>query len=355
MKNIRRYCSQLFSKRIKGLLLAMIVALSSIFSMGCGGMGNSETITSIKIGVAIYDQYDMFMAAMMDRISEDFTKLGEENGISINIEIAYSSNNQSTQNTQVKNMIAHGCDVICVNPVDRTDTAYIINLAQENDLPIVFFNREPVNEDLRRWDKLYYVGADAVQSGIMEGELVVEYCKGHPEVDVNGDGVIQYLVLEGEAGHQDAIMRTEYSVSTVEDAGITLERVTHCIANWSGDQAKAKLLAILAAGEGPEIIISNNDAMALGAMGAYEEVGTPKDEWPAIFGIDGIDQGLESISAGTMKATVYNDKEGQADAIAGLAYALVVGDSLESFELEDGKYIWLPYKKVSLDNIAEFK
>ncbi|MFR5954654.1 MAG: hypothetical protein ACLUGQ_13880 [Coprococcus sp.] len=56
-------------------------------------------------------------------------------------------------------------------------------------------------------DKLFYVGCDAAQSGEMQGEIAAEYIKNHPEVDKNGDGKIQYVLLEGEAGHQDAISR----------------------------------------------------------------------------------------------------------------------------------------------------
>ena len=47
----------------------------------------------------------------------------------------------------------------------------------------------------------------------MQGEIVANYLKNHPEVDVNKDGKIQYVLLEGEAGHQDAISRTDYAVT----------------------------------------------------------------------------------------------------------------------------------------------
>ena len=49
-----------------------------------------------------------------------------------------------------------------------------------------------------QWDKLYYVGCDAEQSGIMQGEIAAEYINSHPEVDKNEDGKIQYVLLEGK-------------------------------------------------------------------------------------------------------------------------------------------------------------
>ena len=101
----------------------------------------------------------------------------------------------------------------------------LLDNARKNDIPVIFFNRELVEEDLMQWDRLYYVGADAFQSGILQGEMATEYFREHPEADHNGDGVIQYVVLEGEAGHQDAIIRTEYSVDTMISEGILLDKV----------------------------------------------------------------------------------------------------------------------------------
>lgn len=81
---------------------------------------------------------------------------------------------QRTQNDQVKALIDEGSNVLCINLVDRADPSEIIDLARENDVPVIFFNREPVAEDMMQWEKLYYVGADAKQSGVMQGELAAE-------------------------------------------------------------------------------------------------------------------------------------------------------------------------------------
>lgn len=125
-----------------------------------------------------------------------------------------AAGSQRTQNDQVKELINAGCNVLCVNLVDRADPSEIIDVAKEHDVPIIFFNREPVAEDMRQWDRLYYVGADAKQSGVLQGELAVEMIRQNSQIDHNKDGKIQYVVLEGEAGHQDAIIRTENAVDT---------------------------------------------------------------------------------------------------------------------------------------------
>ena len=275
---------------------------------------------------------------MMKDFNDYATKKEEETGVAINIDTYNASASQSTQNSQVENMITEGCDVICVNLVDRTDPTAIIDLAEKNNIPVIFFNRELVEEDLERWTRLYYVGAQAFESGIMQGELAAEAFLTDQSLDKNGDGIFQYVVLEGEAGHQDAIVRTEYSV-----------------ANWNRAQAQTKMAQLMSQfGDSIELVIANNDDMALGAIDALKASGLTKDEWPAVIGIDGTDVGLEAVKNKEMIGTVYNDKEGQADAMLNLAYELSTGSDLSDLNLIDGKYIRLPYARVTCDDVDSY-
>lgn len=121
-----------------------------------------------------------------------------------------------------------------------------------------------------QWEKLYYIGCDAEQSGIMQGEIVADYIKNHPEADKNQDGKIQYILLEGEAGHQDAISRTDYSVKTLLEQGIHLEKLSYQFADWNRGQAENRMSRLIEQyGEKIELVISNNDEMALGAVAAW--------------------------------------------------------------------------------------
>ena len=174
-----------------------------------------------------------------------------------------------------------------------------------------------------QWEDLYYVGCDAEQSGVMQGEIAADYIKNHPEVDKNRDGEIQYVLLEGEAGHQDAISRTDFSVKTLIEKEVNL-------------------------------VISNNDEMALGAVEAYRKAGYEQAEWPVIFGIDGLDDALEAIKAGEMQGTVYNDKEDQALQIAKLAVEIFRGEDVNRNKLKEGRYYVSEYQPVYSSNVEDF-
>ena len=217
-------------------LLSMILCV--LLCAGCTN-GKKRNDDKIKIGVSVYDSYDTFISELM----RDFNVAVAENP-DITVEVYNASVSQQTQNKQMEQMIEKGCDVICINLVDRTAPKKIIDLAKKNNIPVIFFNRELVEEDLNQWEELYYVGADAAESGIMEGEVAAEALRNE-EADKNGDGVIQYIVLEGEAGHQDAIVRTERSVDTLIDEGFEVDKIASAIANWSRSQAQTRMAGFI--------------------------------------------------------------------------------------------------------------
>lgn len=198
-------------KVLYGLLTVML------FLTGCKEKIIEEK-QKIRIGISYYDSYDPFIMELSSRIEKQLNEC--ENVIVKSVD---SEKSQSTQNRQVSDMLSDSYDVICVNLVDRTAPKKIISMAEDSNVPVIFFNRELVSQDLESWTRLYYVGADAGESGKMQGEIVSDYIKEHPEVDKNQDGKIQYIILEGETGHQDAIVRTDVSVQTISDAGIVLE------------------------------------------------------------------------------------------------------------------------------------
>lgn len=336
-------------KRRLCILTALCILLSA-----CGQKADVQPVRSIRIGVALYDQYDTFIGELTASFLAYAQQKELDEGVTITVMRESADGNQAAQNNQVEGFIEAGCDVLCVNLVDRTDVAVIIDMAEAAGIPIIFFNRELVEEDLQRSDKLYYVGAEALESGRMQGEIVARLCdKKMDKIDKNGDGVLQYVMLEGEAGHQDAIVRTEYSVAAVSEAGYMMERLEDEVANWVRSQAETRMSRWLEIhGNSIEVVFANNDDMALGAIDALKRAGVPSSDWPVIVGIDGTAVGLEAVVLGEMAGTVYNDSKGQAKSLLDLAFALSTDGPLPP--LQDGKYIRLPYQIITSENVLEF-
>lgn len=103
-----------------------------------------------------------------------------------------------------------------------------------------------------------------------------------------------------------------------------------------------------------ELVLSNNDEMALGAVEAYRKVGYIRKDWPVIFGIDGLEDALEAVKAGEMQGSIYNDRVDQAKEMAKMAVTLFEGKDLDQESLKDGRYYFSEYKKVDGSNIEEY-
>lgn len=307
-----------------------------------------------KYWACFVQQSDTYINELVSCFKEECNRL-ETNQHKISVTVQDAAGSQKIQNDQVKRLIKEGCNVLCVNLADRTNPSEIIEAAKESDIPIIFFNREPVAEDLNQWEKLYYVGAKAKQSGVMQGELAADLIWERKTVDRNKDGKIQYVVLEGEMGHQDAIVRTESAVDSLKEKGVELEKLSYEIANWNRAQAQNRMTQMINQYNNQiELVLANNDDMALGAIDAYEKLGYTETDIPAFLGIDGTDEGLEAVLEEKMAATVYNDKEAQANAMAQLARQLVTGEKMKKVEFENQRYIYLPYEKVTKDNVQDF-
>ena len=296
-RTTKNYSSQSHLKGVAVLLLALL-AIAPL--SGCGPEKGAETET-LRVGLALYTQDDTFISTIV----QDLERIAQEEelarDIKINLSVADGRSNQTTQLEQVDRLITWGCDVLCVNIVDRTAAAVLIDKAEEAGVPLIFFNRQPVAEDMERWDQLYYVGARAEEGGILQGQLVLKaWLSDRERLDKNGDGILQYVMLEGEPGHQDALLRTEYSIQVLSEAGVELEKLGSDTGNWKRGPAATKMGQWLEEfGDQIEAVIANNDDMALGAIDAY---GQTDWELPLVVGVDATAPALQAVAEGTRTA-----------------------------------------------------
>lgn len=326
-------------KIIKEIIVCSLIAC--IFS-AC----KKEEVQVIKIGVTVYKVSDTFISSIVSDLEEIVKEKQQKENIKIKLDISDGKASQEEQNEQVERYISLGYDVICINLVDRTNAALFIDQAVNADIPIVFFNREPVAEDIFRDEEIYYIGSNAKKSAIIQGEIVLEAYRNSPEsLDRNGNGVIEYAMVEGEAGHQDTVIRTEYSVRTLLEGGMKLEKVAGFVANFDRNQAEASIGQWLENNKETtvELFLSNNDDMALGVADALEKAGM---ESIPIVGIDGIPQGIEAVNEGRMLGTAVSDSTVYAENIFNLSYALAKGEKIPAeVEVENERYIWIPWLK----------
>ena len=143
--------------------------------------------------------------------------------------------------------------------------------------------------------------------------------------------------------------------AALQYAGVKTEKLQEDTGMWDAAQAKDKMDAWLAGPTGSkiEVVISNNDGMALGALEALK---AHQKKLP-VFGVDALQEALTLIESGELAGTVLNDGTNQAKAVLELSRNLANGkDPIEgtSWKLEE-KAVRVPYVGVDKENLAQFK
>ncbi|MCC8097524.1 MAG: substrate-binding domain-containing protein, partial [Eubacterium sp.] len=184
-----------------------------------------------------------------------------------------------------------------------------------------------------------FVGTDYELAGHMQGQLIGEYLvENYDTVDLNGDGTISYVMFKGQEGNAEAIARTQFGV---EDANAVLTEAGYPELSfydesnsnqylvdqgglWSSAAANDYMQTILsqyseANNNMVELVIANNDEMAIGAITALQNAGYNAEGGEGtvipVFGVDATDAAKAAIAAGTMTGTIKQDAEGMAEAI----------------------------------------
>jgi methyl-galactoside transport system substrate-binding protein len=312
--------------------------------------GATAHAADTRIGVTIYKYDDNFMSVVRKDIEKE-----AKNSSGVQLLMNDSQNSQSTQNDQIDVLVAKGVKALAINLVDPAAAAVVISKAKSNDIPVVFFNKEPTAKALASYDKAYYVGTDSKESGVKQGELIEKHWKSTPGWDLNKDGVIQFVLLKGEPGHPDAEARTKYVIDTLTKDGLKTQQLHLDTAMWDTAQAKDKMDAWLSGPNGNkiEVVIANNDAMA---MGAVEALKAHNKSAVPVFGVDALPEALAMVKSGAMAGTVLNDAENQARATFQMAKNLADGKPATegtNYKL-DGKVVRVAYVPVDKENLSQF-
>jgi len=336
---------------MKRILVFTLLAFMA-FSVFANGKKESGKIV---IGSNIYSFADNFMNGVVKPELESYAK---QKGVEI--QIVDSEGQQAKLNDQVDVFISKGVNVLAINLVDPAAAQTIINKAKAAKIPLILFNKEATEAGaMSSYDKVWYVGTDSAEAGIIQGQMMVADWISNPSWDKNGDGVVQYVLLKGEPGHPDAEARTVESVKAFTDVNINVEKLAlEADPNWSTQHGNDKMAAWLTSsfGKNIELVICNNDGMAFGAITAQKTAGV---RLPT-YGVDALAQALTHIGDNELDGTVLNDGVNQARATIDLAVNVAMGkeptEGTEWFIRNDGtKAVRVSYVAVTNKNYKDFQ
>ena len=265
----KRFVSMFLAAVMAGTMVAAVPVMAEEATEAATEAAAAATdvdLSDKKVGVCIYQFSDNFMTLFRTELENYLVGLGFSKD---NITIVDGVNDQATQSGQIDSFIADEVDVLIINPVNSSSAATITDKVVDAGIPLVYINREPDADEEARWEEnnwnVTYVGCDARQSGTFQGELIADL--GLDAIDKNGNGKVDYIMIEGDPENVDAQYRTEFSVKALEDAGLEVNELDDQVGNW--DQATAQQLvanSLSQYGNDVEVVFCNNDAMALGAL-----------------------------------------------------------------------------------------
>ena len=314
-------------------LLAVILTLA--FALGLTACGSdSGSSGKGEVSVFYYTYSDTYISSVRSAMDKLLTDAG------LKYQNYDANGNQTTQTEQVTTALAKGSKLLVVNVVDTgsNDAAQnIIDQAKAQNVPVIFFNRSVEESVVSSYDKCVFVGTDYEMAGHMQGEMIGKYLvENFDKVDLNGDGKISYVMFKGQEGNMEAIARTQYGVEDANkvlteagkaelefyDASNKNKYLVDQNGQWSSAAATDYMSTILAQYSEAnknmvELVIANNDEMALGAVSALQTAGYNKDGAKAIpvFGVDATEAAQAAIKSGSMVGTIKQDADGMAKAI----------------------------------------
>lgn len=282
---------------------------------------SAKIISQSQINVAV--QISSLAESYCYLLRENLEKIQNTDGSNIKYTFYDSKEDPSIRNEQIDSMLKDNYDLLLINSLGlNADTiTSIINKVKAYNIPIIFFSRFPFAiEPIKSYSKAIAITSNPIQSGISQGKLVVSAWNSKKKtIDKNNNNILEYFMLKGPSNDPIATARTLYSILAINNAGIQTKELASIDANWDKNSARVAIDSLfLKYGNSIEAIISNNTAMAIGAIEALQKYGYNKGDstrYISVFGNDGTPEVIDLINKGFMTGTVFCDPDVLAQAL----------------------------------------
>jgi D-xylose transport system substrate-binding protein len=286
------------------LKLFALFFLAILLLNGC----NKKQNEPVEVGLLIHSLDNERWENDRDFFIEKVRELGG----TVKVEIA--DNDAGKQLAQAKQLLTNGVDVLVVVAVDQFAAAEIVNEAHANDVKVISYDRLIKNCKLD-----YYVSTDNVKIGELQANYLTR---------IKPEG--KYALIGGAKGDNNSkflyLGQMNELAPLVErgDIRIIYNEFTE---EWGESEGYEHMQKILKIDPDVDAVIAGNDAIAIGAIKALQEIG--KEGKVLVAGMDADLENLQEIVAGHQTCTIYKPYDKMAATAAELAMKL---GSLEECE-----------------------
>lgn len=313
-------------KKLNRVIWSLVVILAIILVLILVPQNKNKYI---HVGIAAYNMEDEYLSDMIYELANkmDAYDFGSSRVV---YEIFDAEGSVRRQDRQLQYMCQQDFDVLIVNLVKPSLAANFLNMAANNKKKVILFNREVDEKDMSISDNIWYVGTDGYKAGEIQGKMIVDAIDGNIYSDSNGNGKIDYILVEGEPTHFDSIRRTKGFLESTMN--LPMNQLEDISADWSREMACEELKKLdRETVTETEIVVCNNDDMALGVADFYSLMDM---EPPIIIGINNTAETGEKIKEDIIYGTVDNDIESQIERICTVVSYITAGKKT------DDNHVW---------------
>lgn len=301
----------------KSLKMAGIVVLAFIV-MGAAGCStdkpgsedegqDNESTDDLKIGLSVSTLDNPFFVKLRDGAEE----AAEEE--EFDVVTSDAQDDSSTQLDDVEDMLQQDIDILLVNPTDSDAVVSAIELANDEDVPVITVDRDAEGGDVET-----HIASDNVEGG----EMAADFLKD--QLDEEG----KLVELEGVPGASATRERGE-GFHNVIDNEDNLDITANQSADFDRTEGLSVMENILQSDDDIDAVFAHNDEMALGAMEALESKGLLDDV--TVVGFDATEDGEEAVEDGKMGATIAQQPELIGQTAIKAAEEVADGESMDEF------------------------
>ena len=368
---------------MKKLIVAALVLMTAVNFTFAAGQQEEAGSDKVVIGALIRNTDEQFVADY----AENLKKLAEAKGV--DLKLLDSRSDQAMQLDQLNVLLTQGVKHFVIVPNVTEATEDMAKKIAAVGGGAAFSNIQPSVEALKVSPDFYLASSPESVAGQIQAQILDDYFKANPKKLENGDpNALDVIFLYGQLGHPAQVFRSDAAVKGLKDAGYTVNIVAEDTANWKPDEAQAKMDTWLAAYSGKfDVVIANNDGMALGAVESLltnKYTDDPSDPTKdvdgdgtvlrvPVIGVDATGVAVKSMSEKKLFATVLQDAVGQSTTAFELAYMMategsatgkkawgispltaVTGEAPATDAAIVGQCYLVPFAAVTMENYKEY-
>ena len=292
-------------KNIKKICFLLLLFILSVVCSAC-----KKDI--VKIGLLIDSNDNVYVNSVINEIKTNVNSEYE-------LKIYDADNSQSKQNEQFLSLIEENVKVFIVSLVDRLVANTYVEKCRALNSSIIFFNKEPIKDDIINYSKAYYVGYNIEKLGLYQSKMVQSLFINPnflmPTYDLNVNNIIEVVGLKVNQGSQTSETMFEKCINDLRNKSFNIKIVaTEYIA--TREEATEKMRKIyndpknidISGARNIELVLTSNDEIALGVLDFIEEIKNQSSYSPfIIISANMIEESEPAITNSTIYGTTESE------------------------------------------------